>query len=50
LFIRTLKVLDMIKAIRGHPNRGLRCLGSMIARMISGDGPLGLGLPFQGDE
>jgi hypothetical protein len=36
-------VCEMICAIRGHPNRGLRDLSSTIAQMSASLGPLGPG-------
>src|ERR1041385_482637 len=36
-------VCEMIRAIRGEPNRGLRDLSSMMARMSASSGPFGPG-------
>ena len=44
---------EMMRAIRGHPNRGLRDLSSTMARMSDSLGPFGPGLvlaPFAVDQ
>ena len=47
LLSSTPKVGEMIRAIRGQPNRGFPRLSSTIALMRSGDGPLGPDLAFR---
>ena len=39
----TPNVCEMMRAIRGHPNRGLRDLSSTMARMSDSLGPFGPG-------
>ena len=43
LSMSTPNVREMIRAIRGHPNRGLRDLSSTMARMRASLGPFGPG-------
>jgi hypothetical protein len=43
-------VCEMMRAIRGQPNRGLRDLSSTIARMTPSSGPFGPGFFEQGLE
>ena len=43
LSMSTPNVCEMMRAIRGHPNRGLRDLSSTLARMSASLGPVGPG-------
>ena len=43
LSMSTPNVCEMMRAIRGHPNRGLRDLSSTMARMSDSLGPFGPG-------